>query len=236
MLEHEETMSLLKQAKDGDDNAKEKLIEENLPLIKSIAKRFKGRLEYDDIMQLGALGFVKAINGFDESFGVRFSTYAVPMIAGEIKRFLRDDGQIKVSRCAKILANKISKYVDKQLKDGQKEPTIDELAKVFDVDKSDIVFALDTSKFVLSLSDATTDDDTPLEDKIAGGDFPEAHIDEFMLKDSIMSLSDRDRKIIILRYFRDKTQAEVASELGVSQVQVSRLENKILQKIKSELE
>lgn len=228
-------MSLLKKAKEGDDDAKEKLIEENLPLIKSIAKRFKGRLEYDDIMQLGALGFVKAINGFDESFGVRFSTYAVPMIAGEIKRFLRDDGQIKVSRCAKILANKIAKYVDQQLKDGQKEPTVDELAKVFEVDKSDVVFALDTSKFVLSLNDAA-DDETPLEDRIAGGDIPESHIDEFMLKDSIMNLSERDRKIIILRYFRDKTQAEVASELGVSQVQVSRLENKILQKIKSELE
>ena len=132
MLNHEETLALINQAQLGDDNAKEKLIKENMPLIKSIVKRFKGRLEYDDLMQLGAMGFTKAMMGFDEKFGVRFSTYAVPMITGEIKRFLRDDGVIKVSRYSKNLAYKISAYIDEQEKSGTPSPTIDELAKIFD--------------------------------------------------------------------------------------------------------
>ena len=112
MLDHQTTLDLLKKAQQGDDGAKEKLIEENIPLIKSIVKRFKGRLEYDDLMQLGAMGFVKAMQNFDVEYGVRFSTYAVPMISGEIKRFLRDDGAIKVSRWTKTLAQKINAYVE----------------------------------------------------------------------------------------------------------------------------
>ena len=143
MLDHQTTLELLKNAQAGDDGAKEKLIEENIPLIKSIVKRFKGRLEYDDLMQLGAMGFVKAMQNFDVEYGVRFSTYAVPMISGEIKRFLRDDGAIKVSRWTKTLAQKITEYIDEKLKNGESEPTVEQLAKAFDVEAQEIVYAMD---------------------------------------------------------------------------------------------
>lgn len=236
MLSHEETLKLIALAQAGDDDAKETLIQENLPLIKSIVKRFRGRMEYDDLMQLGAMGFTKAMLGFDTSFNVRFSTYAVPMIAGEIKRFLRDDGSIKVSRWAKSLAQKINAYTDEQNKKGVGEPTVEALALHFECDEADIIFALDTSRFIISLNESTDEDDTPLGDKIAGDDTPENSLDELMLRDAVAELPEREKKIIILRYFRDKTQSEVAAELGVSQVQVSRLESKILQKMRDKLE
>ncbi len=237
MLSHEETLALIQLAKSGDGDAKGKLISENIPLIKSIVKRFKGRLEYDDLMQLGAMGFLKAVSNFDESFGVRFSTYAVPMISGEIKRFLRDDGALKVSRWAKTLACKISRYVDEKNKSGESEPTVDELASHFGVDAQDIVFAMDSSHYLVSLSDTLGDDDSaPLGDRIQGDSSPDENLDEMILKDSINTLPEREKKIIILRYFRDLTQNEVAMELGVSQVQVSRIESKILKKLKDEID
>ena len=233
MLNHEETLALIKQAQSGDDNAKEKLIQENMPLIKSVVKRFKGRLEYDDLMQLGAMGFTKAMLGFDEKFGVRFSTYAVPMITGDIKRFLRDDGVIKVSRYSKILAYKISAYIDELEKSGHPSPTVDELAKIFECDQGDIVLALDASRIVLSLNETMDDEEEwTLGEKIADKNTPENDLNRLIIKEAVSNLPERERKIIYLRYFRDKTQSDVAAELGVSQVQVSRLENKILAKIK----
>lgn len=236
MLSHEETLALIAAAQTGDDGAKEKLISENLPLIKSIVKRFNGRLEYDDLMQLGAMGFTKAMLNFDTSYNVRFSTYAVPMITGEIKRFLRDDGTVKVSRWAKALSQKIAAYVEEKLKTEEKEPSVDELASAFGVEAADVVFAMDTGRYVLSLSDGGDDDGTPLGDRIVGDGAPDEKLDELMLIDSIKSLPEREKKIIVLRYFRDKTQSEVASILGVSQVQVSRLEGKILGKIKDKID
>ncbi len=236
MLTHEQTLALIKEAQEGDIGAKEKLIEQNIPLIKSIVKRFKGRLEYDDLMQLGSIGFLKAIQNFNVEFGVHFSTYAVPMISGEIKRFLRDDGQIKVSRWAKTLSQKISLYIEEKLKLGESEPSIEQLASQFECDEQDIVFAMDTSHFLLSLSNTLDDDGQALEDKIVGDLSPEESLDEFMVRDCIEDLPEREKKIIILRYFRDKTQSEVAREMGVSQVQVSRIENKILQKLKQHIE
>ena len=218
MLDHQTTLDLLKKAQQGDDGAKEKLIEENIPLIKSIVKRFKGRLEYDDLMQLGAMGFVKAMQNFDVEYGVRFSTYAVPMISGEIKRFLRDDGAIKVSRWTKTLAQKINAYVEEFLKNGESEPSIDALAQKFEVDAQEIVFAMDAGHYLLSLSATVGEDDLELGDKIA--------------TEECEDLPEREKKVIFLRYFRDKTQSEIAQELGVSQVQVSRIENKVLQKLK----
>ena len=236
MLSHEETLGLICRAKSGEEAAKELLVKENLPLIKSVVKRFKGRLEYDDLMQLGAMGFLKAVSGFDESFGVRFSTYAVPMITGEIKRFLRDDGAVKVSRWAKALAQKIAAYTDEQLKNNRPEPTVDELAEKFGCEAGDVVFALDTGRFVVSLNESGDEDGTPLGDRLVGAEAPEEDIDGLMLRDSIKNLPEREKKIIILRYFRDKTQSEVAAELRVSQVQVSRLESKILRKIREKME
>lgn len=232
MLDHQTTLELLKNAQAGDDGAKEKLIEENIPLIKSIVKRFKGRLEYDDLMQLGAMGFVKAMQNFDVEYGVRFSTYAVPMISGEIKRFLRDDGAIKVSRWTKTLAQKITEYIDEKLKSGESEPTVEQLAKAFDVEAQEIVYAMDTQHYLLSLSATVGDDDLELGDKIATDECEDENIDKLLLKDLIADLPQREKKVIILRYFRDKTQSEIAKELGVSQVQVSRIENKVLQKLK----
>ena len=232
MLDHQTTLELLKNAQAGDDGAKEKLIEENIPLIKSIVKRFKGRLEYDDLMQLGAMGFVKAMQNFDVEYGVRFSTYAVPMISGEIKRFLRDDGAIKVSRWTKTLAQKITEYIDEKLKNGESEPTVEQLAKAFDVEAQEIVYAMDTQHYLLSLSATVGDDDLELGDKIATAECEDENLDKLLLKDLIADLPQREKKVIILRYFRDKTQSEIAQELGVSQVQVSRIENKVLQKLK----
>ncbi len=236
MLEHQATLELLKKAQAGDDGAKEKLIEENVPLIKSIVKRFKGRLEYDDLMQLGAIGFIKAMQNFDVEYGVRFSTYAVPMISGEIKRFLRDDGAIKVSRWTKSLAQKISAYIDEKLKNGESEPTVEQLATAFDVDAQEIVFAMDAQHYLLSLSATVGDDDLELGDKIATEECEDENIDKMLLKDLIEDLPQREKKVIVLRYFRDKTQSEIAKELGVSQVQVSRIENKVLQKLKDGME
>ena len=235
MLSHEETLALIKRAQAGEEGAKERLVEENLPLVRSVVKRFKGRLEYDDLMQLGAMGFLKAVAGFDEGFGVRFSTYAVPMIMGEIKRFLRDDGAVKVSRWAKTLAGRIAAYTDERLKNNLPEPTVEELAEKFGCEAGDVVFALDTGRFVVSLNEAGEEDGTPLGDRLVGAEAPEEDIDGLMLRDNIKNLPDRERKLIILRYFRDKTQSEVAAELGVSQVQVSRLENKILSKMRENM-
>ena len=236
MLEHQATLERLKKAQAGDDGAKEKLIEENVPLIKAIVKRFKGRLEYDDLMQLGAIGFIKAMQNFDVEYGVRFSTYAVPMISGEIKRFLRDDGAIKVSRWTKSLAQKISAYIDEKLKNGEAEPTVEQLATAFDVDAQEIVFAMDAQHYLLSLSATVGDDDLELGDKIATEECEDENIDKMLLKDLIEDLPQREKKVIVLRYFRDKTQSEIAKELGVSQVQVSRIENKVLQKLKDGME
>lgn len=235
MLDHDTTIALIKRAQSGDDGAKEELVKENIPLVKSVVKRFKGRGEYDDLMQLGAIGFIKAIQNFDETYGVRFSTYAVPMISGEIKRFLRDDGAVKVSRWAKTLAQKINVFVDEKLKSGEKEPTVDEIAQNFGVEAEQVVFAMDTGHYLLSLSSTVGDDDVTLEDKIVGDRSPDEDLDKIMLKDFIEDLPEREKKVIILRYFRDKTQSEIAAELGVSQVQVSRIECKVLQKLKDKL-
>lgn len=235
MLDHDTTIALIKRAQSGDDGAKEELVKENIPLVKSVVKRFKGRGEYDDLMQLGAIGFIKAIQNFDETYGVRFSTYAVPMISGEIKRFLRDDGAVKVSRWAKTLAQKINVFIDEKLKSGEKEPTVDEIAQNFGVEAEQVVFAMDTGHYLLSLSSTVGDDDVTLEDKIVGDRSPDEDLDKIMLKDFIQDLPEREKKVIILRYFRDKTQSEIAAELGVSQVQVSRIECRVLQKLKDKL-
>jgi RNA polymerase sporulation-specific sigma factor len=234
MLSHEETIRLLKLAKDDDNDSKTILIEQNMPLVKSIVKHYKNkRVEYDDLIQIGTLGIIKAIKNFNEDYNVRFSTYAVPMISGEIKRFIRDDGIVKVSRSLKTLAVKIGVYIDKYKNQNGKDPEIGEVAREFDISEEDVVFALDSSKFPLSLYDKSDDESGQcLIDKLACEDSQEDMIDKMMLKDIIGNLPDREKKIILFRYFRDKTQSEVAGLLGVSQVQISRLENRIIEKIK----
>ena len=235
MLEQSVTEELISKAQNGSDEAKAELIAENSPLIKSVIRRFKNKgVDYDDLYQLGCMGFLKAIRNFSVSFGVKFSTYAVPMIAGEVKRFLGDDGYIKVSRSVKSLAAKISYFIETYKNTHSDSPSIDEIAAEFNIEPQEAVFALDSAKFPVSLYEQSDDDhNRSLMDKIASKETVEDNLDRLVLKDAIESLDEREKKIIILRYYRDKTQSEVARVLKVSQVQVSRLENKILDKLKT---
>ena len=235
MLSHEETMRLLSLAADGDDNATERLIAENTPLLKSIVKRYMGKhIEYDDLFQIAGIGLLKAIKNFKLDFNVRFSTYAVPMILGEIKRQMRDDGYIKVSRSLKSLSSKITRYMDEVIKQGNDDPTVEQIARHFDISPSDVVFALDATRLPVSLYETTSDKDgkqTELVDRLPT-DEDRKMVQSLILKDMLSRLSERERKIIIYRFFRDMTRGEIAEKMGVSQVQISRLETKILDKLK----
>lgn len=239
MLDIDTTNNLIVLAKNGDEEAKSILITENSPLIKSVIKKYLNKgIEFDDLYQLGSLGFLKAISNFDESFGVKFSTYAVPMIAGEIKRFIRDNGIIKVSRSTKQLNMKINKFIENYISIHQKSPNIDEIASEFMISEADVVYAMDSSNKPISLFSLVGDEqgkDQYLIDKIEDDNPIDKELDNELLYNIIQELPIRDQKIIILRYFRDKTQKDVANELGVSQVQVSRLESKILAKLKDKL-
>ena len=235
LLEQNEIFHLIERAQSGSEEAKTTLIEQNSPLIKSVIRRYKNRgVEYEDLYQLGCMGFLKAIRNFAPDFGVKFSTYAVPMIAGEVKRFIRDDGYIKISRSTKSLAAKISYFVEGYKAKHQANPDIETIAKEFGIEPQEAVFTMDSAKFPLSLYEKADDDnERTLMDKIASGETTDDKIDRIILKDLIAGLPDREKKTILLRYYRDKTQSEVAKVLNVSQVQVSRLETKILNKIRS---
>ncbi len=239
MLEQSETLRLIALAKKGDSAAKETLLVENTPLLKSIINRYRNKgVEYDDLFQLASMGFIKAINNFDTKFEVKFSTYAVPMIAGEIKRFLRDDGYIKVSRSLKVLSVKINRYIESFRGESEREPTVEEIAEHFGVETSDVLFAMDSAKLPISIYDRTDDQDEKSKsyiEKLAAKESGEDVVNKLLLKDVINELDAREKKIVILRYFRDMTQSEIAREMGVSQVQVSRLEVKILAKIKEKM-
>lgn len=239
MLGQEETLELIKKAQSGDESAKETLVNENSPLIKSVIRWFKGKgIENDDLYQLGCMGFLKAINNFDCSFNVKFSTYVVPMVVGEIKRFMRDDGAVKVSRAIKGLNLKINKFVDEFFIDNSRKPTILEIAEHFKIYEQDVVMAMDSAKMPVSLYTPFEDGDEDgltIIDRFDGQE-NEDFVDKFALKDIINKLEERDKKIILMRYFYDKTQSEIAKRLGVSQVQVSRLENKILENLRKKLE
>lgn len=234
MLEQSKILELIEQAQSGSENAKATLISENSPLIKSVIRRYRNKgVEYDDLYQLGCIGFLKAIKNFATKFEVKFSTYAVPMIAGEVKRFMRDDGYIKVSRSTKSLANKISYFIENYKKVNAESPTVEKIAQEFGIEAQEAVFAMDSIKFPISLYEKTDDEHSQaLMDKIADKDNVDDNLDKMILKDIIGGLDEREKKIIILRYFRDKTQTEVARVLCVSQVQVSRLETKILCKMR----
>ena len=237
MLDHTETVALIVAAQKGDEGAKETLIVNNMPLIKSIAARYRNKMiEYDDLLQLGAMGLVKAINNFDVSFGVRFSTYAVPMIAGEIKRFIRDDGAIKVSRSLKAAYLKIQQISSEYKQEHGDAPPVDYLAEKLGLDPQEVVFAMDSSKYPVSIYEKYDDDNSQcVMDKLAGGESGEDMMDRMILKDFIRTLPKREKTVIVLRYFKDKTQSEIAKILGVSQVQVSRIESKIISEMKKAL-
>ena len=239
MLDVEKTNELVRKAKDGDGSAKETLLLENNNLIKSIVRRYLGKgVEYDDLYQLASMGLLKAINGFDESFGVRFSTYAVPMIAGEIKRFMRDDGSIKVSRAMKSTAKQINLFIEQFSIDHGKQPTVKEIAEKFEMPESEVVFTMGSTHMPLSIyaqGEYKDEKTQELLDKLPVEDRQEEIIEALQLKTAIAELPERDRKVIMLRYFRDMTQSEVATVLGVSQVQVSRIENRIMETFRKDL-
>lgn len=230
---YNDNSELLPLAKDGDENAMNRLIEINLPLVSSLSRKFLNRgYDYEDIFQIGCIGLVKAIKNFDSKFNVKFSTYAVPMIVGEIKRFLRDDGMIKVSRNTKSLARKIHFEKEELTKKLNREPSIEELAEHSGVNKEDIVFAMESSSNLQYLQDVIHQDDGApvlLIDKLSEKSCDDNDmVDKIALKEALRSLDEKSRQIIMLRYFKDKTQVQVAEILGISQVQVSRIEKKVL--------
>ncbi len=238
MLDGETTLKYIKAAQQGDEHAKEELIVHNMPLIKSIVARYRGNAtEYEDLLQLGSLGLVKAINNFDTSYNVRFSTYAVPMIAGEIKRFIRDDGAIKVSRALKTLSMGLKKEIEAYRLANGEAPSAEYLAEKFCVTPQEVVFALDSSKYPVSLYEKFDDDSNQsIMDKIPSGEDQESMVDKLVLKDVISTLPEREKKVLVLRYYKDKTQSEIAKILGVSQVQISRIESKIIGTLKKAFE
>lgn len=236
MLNSEETLKYLRLAKTGDNSAKEILLLNNSGLVKSIAKKFINKgVDFDDLYQLACIGFLKAINNFKEDFEVKFTTYAVPMIIGEIKRFLRDDGAIKVSRIIKMQAIQINRYIESFKNENGFEPKISDLAIKFNMSQEDVIFALDSNKMPISIYEDSDngDEKTPsLIDKIQSEFDEEKLLDNIMLTALIENLPEREKKLIIMRFYRDKTQSETAKILGISQVQVSRLEMKILEQFK----
>ena len=236
-----DTLALIAQAQAGDEAATEQLMQDNTGLIWSVVKKFTKRgYELDDLYQIGAIGLLKCIRKFDTSFDVKFSTYAVPMIIGEIKRFLRDDGMIKVSRPMKEIATK-ARYVTEVLtaKHGR-SPTMSELATEMNITTEELVVAMEAGLDVESLhATIFQGDGSPifLIDKVATNkDSGDSIIDNLALNQLIDKLKPKERQVVILRYFQDKTQMEVAKEIGVSQVQVSRIEKKVLTWLKNGLE
>lgn len=240
-VSYEDNLQLIPLAKEGNTEALNKLIEANLPLVTSISKKFTNRgYEYEDIYQIGCMGLVKSIKNFDEKYNVKFSTYAVPMIIGEIKRFLRDDGMIKVSRNVKSLAKKLHFDKEALTKRLNREPTIEELAQFSGMDKEEILFALESSASMQYLYEVIHQDDgSPvlLIDKLSENAIEDKNITEKLaLKEALRNLDTKSRQIIVLRYFKDKTQIQVAKMLGISQVQVSRIEKKVLQEMRKQLD
>ncbi|MFB1080773.1 RNA polymerase sporulation sigma factor SigF [Jeotgalibacillus sp. JSM ZJ347] len=237
-INHEEVREWIRQSQNGDQQARDKMVEQNVRLVWSVVQRFQHRgYELDDLFQIGAIGLLKAVDKFDLSYNVKFSTYAVPMIIGEIQRFLRDDGTVKVSRSIKELGYKVRKAREHLSAVLNKVPSISEIAAYLEVPIDDIILAQEASKAPSSIHETVYEsegDPITLLDQLAGED--DQWFNHIALKEALMTLDHRDRMIIFYRYFKDWTQSEVAKELGISQVQVSRIEKKVLSAIKEWLE
>lgn len=232
---------LILRAKAGDKQAQAALVENNVGLVWSIVRRFQNRgHEIDDLFQIGCIGLIKSINKFDSSFDVRFSTYAVPMIIGEIKRFLRDDGIIKVSRSLKETSNKARITREVMSKELGREPTINEMSQRLNISTEELVMAVEAGYSPESLFNTVGDSDSSqllLIDRINDecNDNETDIIDKIALRQVLDTLKPREKQIIVLRYFKEKTQVQIARQLGISQVQVSRIEKKILEEIKNRI-
>lgn len=237
----EDNIALIERAKKGDKDAQTTLVEKNIGLVWSIVKKFNNRgYDIDDIFQIGSIGLIKAINKFDSSFDVKFSTYAVPMIMGEIKRFLRDDGIIKVSRNLKEIASRARITREVLSKELGRDPTVNEIAGRLSISPEELVMAMEAGCTPESLYTTVSEGDNSsilLIDRINNEDGTSEVdiIDKLALRQILDTLKPREKQIILLRYFKEKTQVEIAKKLGISQVQVSRIEKKILQDIKSKI-
>ena len=240
VLKEAEKMELLKRARQGDANAREQLINGNLRLVLSVIQKFSGRGENpDDLFQVGCIGLIKAIDNFNTDLDVRFSTYGVPMIVGEIRRYLRDNSTMRVSRAMRDTAYKVLQAKEAYLAKHQKEPTVDEIARILDIKREDVVFALDAILEPVSLYEpiySDSGDTVCVMDQVKDSkNTDESWLEHIALKEAMNRLSDRERHILNLRFFEGKTQMEVSAEVGISQAQVSRLEKSAINQIKKNL-
>ncbi len=237
VLKNDEIEALLRRTKEGDKQAREELIAGNLRLVLSVIQKFVGRGEnVDDLFQVGCIGLIKAIDNFNIDLNVRFSTYGVPMIVGEIRRYLRDNSAIRVSRSMRDTAYKVLQAKEKLMARNQKEPTVDEIAKELDIKREDVVFALDAILDPVSLYEPVYSDggDTIcVMDQVKDSkNTDENWLEHIALKEAISRLPERERHILNLRFFEGKTQMEVSGEVGISQAQVSRLEKSAINQIR----
>lgn len=235
-----DTLTLIKQAHLGDKDSRDKILMENTGLIWSIVRRFLNRgYDKEDLFQIGCIGMLKAIDRFDTEYNVAFSTYAVPLITGEIRRFLRDDGIIKISRTIKENQNKVIAETEKFREKYNKEPTIEQLSKACGLDKEDVVTAIESLKDVESIdkdSENSSGGSVSIIEKIEDKNNNEDIVlDRMLIKQLLSTLDETDQKIIVLRYFQNKTQAQIAEIIGKTQVQVSRMEKKILLNLKKQI-
>lgn len=239
ILSNEEKNELLKRIKNGDKKARDKFVEGNLRLVLSLVQRFAGRGEsMDDLFQVGCVGLIKSIDNFDLGLGLRFSTYGVPMILGEIRRYLRDNNMVRVSRATRDLAYKALSAKEKLSNEKNREPTLDEIATELGVKKEEVVMALDAIVDPISLFDPVYSDGNDaiyVMDQVSDNRGGDDWLDELLIKDAIRQLPQREKNIIEMRFLEGKTQMEVAAEIGISQAQVSRLEKGATERIKSHL-
>lgn len=237
VLSESEKTELLKRMKNGDKSAREELIQGNLRLVLSVIQKFMTRgAPADDLFQVGVVGLIKAIDNFDVTLDVKFSTYAVPMISGELRRFLRDDNAIRVSRSTRDLAYKAMQAREKLMAQNNNEPTTGEISKEIGAKQSDVVIALESISEPVSIYEpvySSSGDAVYMLDQLGDSSSDEGWIDELLLREAIKTLSDREKNILYLRFYQGKTQVEVAGEIGISQAQVSRLEKNALSRIKS---
>lgn len=236
-LSYEEVRKLIAESQAGDKGARDYIVERNVRLVWSVVQRFMNRgYDPDDLFQIGSIGLIKAIDKFDLSFKVRFSTYAVPMIIGEIQRFIRDDGTIKVSRTLKELGHKVRRKQEELTKEFKRSPTISEVASSLEVTPEEVVQAEEAIRYPHSIHETVYEnggEPITLLDQIADED--RSWFDRLLLEEAIDRLTEREQLIVYLRYFKDQTQTEVAKRLSISQVQVSRLEKRILEEMKIQM-
>ena len=240
VLKNDETQALLLRAKQGDMKAREELIAGNLRLVLSVIQRFANRGENaDDLFQVGCIGLIKAIDNFNTDLDVRFSTYGVPMIVGEIRRYLRDNSTMRVSRAMRDTAYKVLQAKEAYMAEHQREPTVDEIARMLELKREEVVFALDAIVDPVSLYEpvySDSGDTICVMDQVRDSkNTDENWLEQIALREAIAKLSDREKRILSLRFFQGKTQMEVSTEVGISQAQVSRLEKNALRQIKKDL-